>query len=65
LRRYQLHPASATTQCPTDITDAHSPLKKKKEKKEKERKKYCADKLYTIHKDALWRTGDHMPAVNA
>jgi hypothetical protein len=29
-RRYQLHPASATTYCPIDNTDAHSQNKKKK-----------------------------------
>jgi hypothetical protein len=29
-RRYQLHPASATTQCPSGNTDAHSQLKQKK-----------------------------------
>jgi hypothetical protein len=35
-RRYQIHPASATTQCPNGKTDAHSQLKqKKKYKKEK------------------------------
>jgi hypothetical protein len=31
LRRYQLHPTSATTQCPNDIRDAH---------KQKDMKKY-------------------------
>jgi hypothetical protein len=35
-RRYQLHPASATTQCPSGNTDAHSQLKQNK-KYEKEK----------------------------
>jgi hypothetical protein len=29
-RRYQLHPASVTTQCPSGKKDAHSQLKQKK-----------------------------------
>jgi hypothetical protein len=37
-RRYQLHPASATTQCPSGHTDARSQKKKKKNyEKEKSR----------------------------
>jgi hypothetical protein len=37
-RRYQLHPASATTQYPSGHTDAHSQKKKKKNyEKEKSR----------------------------
>jgi hypothetical protein len=35
-KRYQLHPASATTQYPSGNTDAHSQLKQKK-KYEKEK----------------------------
>jgi hypothetical protein len=38
-RRYQLHPASATTHCPSDITDAHSP-KHKEELQKKEKSRY-------------------------
>jgi hypothetical protein len=30
LRRYQLYPVSATTQCPSGNTDAHGQLKQKK-----------------------------------
>jgi hypothetical protein len=36
-KRYQLHPASATTQHPNDITDAHSQKKKKNNREEKSR----------------------------
>jgi hypothetical protein len=36
-RRYELHPASATTQCPSGHTDAHSQKKKKNYEKEKSR----------------------------
>jgi hypothetical protein len=36
-RRYQLHPASATTHCPSGITDAHNQKRKKNYKNEKSR----------------------------
>jgi hypothetical protein len=35
LWRYQLHPASAPTQCPRGTTDAHSQKRKKNYKKKK------------------------------
>jgi hypothetical protein len=34
-RRYQIHPASATTHCPSGFTDAHSQQRKKNYRKEK------------------------------
>src|SRR3954467_12055522 len=37
LKRYQLHPASATTHCPKGSTDALSQPKQKKEKKSRYR----------------------------
>jgi hypothetical protein len=41
--RYQLHPASATTQCPSGNTDAHS--QKKEEELQKKKKPRYSDKF--------------------
>jgi hypothetical protein len=40
IKIYQLHPASATTYCPSGITDAHSQTKERKIT-EKEYSRYC------------------------